>query len=244
MRALFVRLIETIRDGFSLYWLAPVIPLIALVPEMVQHIAEIRLGMFESKDVFRELAADPRRMVWGYLKIAGLLLSQLAALRFWATRKQGIAWYSPRGIRFQRLILACLLLAITAIPGYILVDQISASAVALINLAITIITLPLLTYLAGSLIGDPVMDLKHAAKHGWLPAIRIATFFAVTFIPLQLLHQANHTFAIGQSDLVVWALMIWDSIVVGAIAALMGTSIHHGYAVTGTGKNKGMVAPA
>ena len=244
MRSVFVRLIETIRDGFSLYWLVPIIPLIALVPEMVQHIAEIRLGMFDSRDMFREFAADPRRMLWGYLKVAGLVISLLAALRFWAARNQGFAWYSPKGIRYKRLILACFFLVLTAIPGFLLVDQISATAVAMINLAITILTLPLLAYLAGSLIGDPAMDLKHAFTRGWVPSVRIALFLAIIFVPLQLLHMANHTFAIGQGDLVVWALMVWDSVVVGAIAALMGTSIHHGYGLTQSERNTGAAAPA
>ena len=38
----------------------------------------------------------------------------------------------------------------------------------------------------------------------------------------------NHDWAFGAPDALVWALMIFDSIIVGLIATLVGTAIHHG----------------
>lgn len=82
MKAVLSRFALSIRDGFALFWLAPLIAALIVVPEFVQHIAEIRIGMFESKEAFTALADDPRRMFWGFLKIAGFLLAILATIRF------------------------------------------------------------------------------------------------------------------------------------------------------------------
>ena len=43
------------------------------------------------------------------------------------------------------------------------------------------------------------------------------------------LHSQNHYWAMGQSDALIWMLMVFDSLVVGLLAVAWGTAIHHGY---------------
>ena len=81
---LFRLWLGVIRDAARLFWLAPLIPLIAILPEFVQHVWEVNAGMFASKAAFNAHAMDPERWQFGYFKIAGLVLSILAAARFWA----------------------------------------------------------------------------------------------------------------------------------------------------------------
>lgn len=229
IRANFVRFAEVLRDGFRIWWLAPLVPMLAVVPEAIQHVAEIRIGMLESREAAVALGDDPRRMVWGYLKIAGLLLAILAAVRFWAAREQGLSWYSPRGIRWGALLLVLALMLLTSLPELLLANRLTPDAQLGLTLAITVLTLPLFTMLVGALIGDAAMTLRRAFIHGWWPALRMVLFIAATWIPLQWLHGKNHDWAFGAPEAAVWALMAFDSLVVGLLATMAGTALHHGY---------------
>ncbi|QYU69387.1 hypothetical protein J4558_04375 [Leptolyngbya sp. 15MV] len=229
IRATLARFVEVLRDGFRIWCLAPVIPLLIVIPEALQHVAEVRIGMFESREVARALADDPRRMVWGYLKLAGLALAILASLRFWAAREQGLTWYSPRGVRWKALGLALMLILLTSLPELLLRSVLDPAILAYITLAIPLATLPLIAYLAGALIGDPNLNLRGVFRTGWWPTLRMVLFAAAAWVPLQWLHGQNHAWALGASDPVVWGLMAFDSLVVGLLATIAGTAFHHGY---------------
>lgn len=71
------------RGGLTLV-AAPAIVALIVVPEFAQHVAEIQLGMFESKEAFKALSNDPTRWAFGYVKVAGVVLATLATARFWA----------------------------------------------------------------------------------------------------------------------------------------------------------------
>lgn len=231
IRVLMKRFIEALWDGFRIWWLAPLVPLLAVLPEFAQHVVEIQIGMFESRTAAVALAGDSTRMAFGAAKVAGLLLAIAAAVRFWATRGTGTPWYSLRGIRWGWLALAVALMIATSLPEWLLMGRVSPNVELAITLAITLITLPLITLFAGALIGDPALNLRRAFTHGWWPALRMVLFAAVTWIPLFVLHGLNHDWAFGAPDAVVWALMVFDSLVVGLLAVMAGTAFHHGYAL-------------
>lgn len=229
MRATFSRLVQSLRDGVSLFWLAPVIVALIVIPEFIQHVAEIRIGMFDSKDAFRSLADDPRRMVWGYLKIAGLLLAILAATRFWGARARGQKWWDLSTIAWANLALALVLMVLTGVPGLVLGPVIGEDAAGILSLVVTLATLPLIALLVAGLVGDRQASLKSVFRTGWLASLRILVFAAVAWVPLQWLHGQNHQWAMGQESAVLWSLMIFDALVVGLLAAMAGTAFHHGY---------------
>lgn len=229
MRAAFVRLVQTLRDGVSLFWLAPVIVALIVIPEFIQHVAEIRIGMFDSKEAFRQMADDPRRMVWGYLKIAGLLLAILAATRFWGARARGQEWWDIRRIAWANLAVALALTIVIGIAPMTLGPFIGDEAAGVIGLIISIATLPLIALLVAGLVGDRQASLKSVFRTGWLASLRILVFAAVAWVPLQWLHGQNHEWAIGAGRSTVWSLMVFDALVVGLLAAMAGTAFHHGY---------------
>lgn len=231
IKAFFLRFADVLRDGIAIFWLAPIIPAIIMLPEFIQHIAEIRLGMFESEAAFKALASSSDRMVWGYLKIAGLLLSLLAAVRFWGARERGQKWWDLRQLAWLNLIIAIVLIIVTSLPELLLTPIVGADMAGYISLAILIATLPLLALLAAGLVGDKATNLKTIFRSGWGASIRIIIYAAAVWAPLQWIHSQNHSWAIGQSDAIVWALMIFDTIVVGLLAMMAGAAIHHGYSM-------------
>lgn len=227
IRAFFRRIWETLRDGVRLWWLAPIIPLISAIPEFAQHVAEIDMGMFASKEAFNALGNDPQRWAFGYFKIAGLVLAMFAAARFWAVGKR---WWDPRTIAWKPFLIG---LGLNAIVTLILlpldIAQEDNMAYQIASAVITVVTLPLLVLMIGGLLGDREATLAGVYRSGWLKAIMIGLLFFGVMLGLQPLHQLNHTLAFGQPAWMVWALMVWDSVLVGTMAALAGTAFHHGY---------------
>lgn len=231
MKDILGRLVNGLRvtflGGLSLFWLAPLIPLIVILPEFVQHVAEIDMGMFESKEAFNALANDPQRWAFGYAKVAGVLLSALAAARFIGGAGKG--WWDLRTVAWKRFLLALALNIGVGIVGYLIQQAMGGEVPLALNYAFQIATLPLLIYLVGPLWGDTGMTLRRAYTTGWIATLFAAFLSMLAFAPAQMLHQYNHTLAMGQSDGVVWALMVWDSLLVGLISCWMGAALAAGY---------------
>ena len=49
------------RRGISMLWVAPAVLALVVVPEFLQHVAEINLGMFDNRESARAAAEDPLR---------------------------------------------------------------------------------------------------------------------------------------------------------------------------------------
>lgn len=231
IKAILLRFADVLRDGVAIFWLAPIIPAIIMLPEFIQHVVEIQLGMFESVEAFKSLQDDSRRWFWGVIKIAGLFLSVLAAIRFWGARERGQKWWDLRQLAWLNLIIAIVLIFVTSLPEAILTPHLGADMAGYISLAIALATLPLIALLAAGLAGDKGVNIKSIFRSGWGASLRIILYAAAVLLPLQWVHEKNHDWALGQSDIVVWALMIFDTLVVGLLAMLAGTAIHHGYSM-------------
>lgn len=217
----------TFLGGLSLFWLAPLIPLISIIPEFVQHVAEIRMGMFESEEVFNANAMSEERWTFGYFKIAGLLIAVLAAARFLGGA--GKRWWDLRTIAWKPFLIALALNIAVTVIGAAMMNGSIGEVPEILGLAFQIATLPLFIYLVGPLYGDQTMTLKRAYTSGWIAAAMAALFSLIAWGPAQLLHQYNHTLALGRGDIIVWALMIWDSVLVGLMACWMGAALAAGY---------------
>jgi len=228
LRLLATRFGFVFRDGFRIWLLAPVIPALIVLPEFAQHVIEIQIGMFDNREAGQALANDPVRWTFGYAKLAGLVLAILATLRFWGATSNGGYWWGLRSIAWKNLLIAFGLIALTGLPGLFLEDRIGEQSTGLINTALGLATLPLIVLLVHGLSGNRDASLRSVFRHDWFAAVRIVVFTAIVWIPLQYLHGKNHDWAFGAPDALVWAVMIFDSIIVGLIATLAGTAIHHG----------------
>ena len=226
----------TLRSAVSVYrlggltWLAaPAILAIAVLPELAQHMAEIHLGMFDSKDAARAAANDPLRWAFGYLKIAGLVIAILATARFWAFRSVRKALLiAPANL--LRLLLAIGLTLVAELPFGWLKEMSSSDALdGLLTAASVLVQAGLLVYLVGALLDDPSNGLRRAYSDRCPTALLITLLVAIAFLPCQALHIANHVAAVGRHPLLVWALMIFDSLLVGLMAALIGSALFVGY---------------
>ncbi|KLI64900.1 hypothetical protein [Aurantiacibacter marinus] len=219
---------EVLRDGLRIWRMAPLIPALIVLPEFAQHIAEIQIGMFESRDAGVALADDPTRWAFGYIKIAGLVLAIFAAVRFWGGLRTGQRWWDLSAIGWRNVGIAIVLTVLTSLPGKLLESSIGEEKAGWIDIALGLATLPLIVLLVHGLSGNRESSLGSVFRNGWLAAIRILVFAALVWLPLQFLHSKNHDWAFGAPDALVWGLMVFDSLVVGLLATMAGTAIHHG----------------
>ena len=230
LRALARDFLALLRDGFRIWWLAPLVPLLVVVPEAIQHAAEIRIGMFTDAGTARTVADDPRRMVWGYLKIAGLVAAILAAARFWGAHARGERWWDLRRLGWGQFALGLIGVAVAVLPGWLLQPVIRERSAGWLDTILSLATLPAFTLLAAGLAGDRRLTPRRALTWGWLVALRMILFIVATWAPIAWLHGMNHRWAMGEAEPVVWSLMVFDSLVVGLLATMAGTAIHHGFA--------------
>lgn len=222
MHPALVLLRATLRDSLGLWRSAPWLVMPAVIAELLQHRAEVNLGMFASREAFAMLAMAPERWWWGSWKIAAIVFALLGGLWLWCRRDGGqVLW--------PRLGLALLLNGAAMLPGVLVEGRVDPAIAMLGSLVVNLLVLPLLPYTVGAIAGDARMTLRAAWTRGWWPALRMALVLAAGYAPLQALHLLNHRLALGQGDGLLWTLLVWDSLVVGMMAAWMATALHHGY---------------
>ncbi|KHK89546.1 hypothetical protein [Novosphingobium malaysiense] len=228
----FAAFLATQRDSFLLWRLAPIVPLIAILPEFAQHVVEVRIGMFENGDAFRALAVDPQRMASAAIKVAGLIICVVMAALVWANRERGTRLWSFAAIGWRQVLVGFAIQIVASLPG-MLTAGISPQAATLVAAVLTVASLPGLVLMIGGLVGDRQTGLAQVYSRGWGQALRIAVHFGPGWVLLQAVHNWNHMAALGRPDSLVWSLMAWDALVVGLMATLAGTAMHHGYRLGG-----------
>lgn len=216
--------------GISLLWKAPLVLALVMVPEFIQHVVEIQIGMFDSREAFRARQFDETRMAIGYLKIAGLVLAILAAARFWATRRRRIAWYSWSGIDWRRFALGFLLFMLVPAAPALFESRLGKSNAEVAGILVSILMLPALFLMLAGLFGDRTTSSRDMWRRSWPWAVLLALLIVLAFVPAQWLHGLNHDWAVGAHPVLLWTLMIMDSLVVGLLAGLSGTALFIGYA--------------
>ena len=228
-------LLATFRDGTRLLWIAPLITLIAGLTEFAQHVAEIKLGMFDSPAAFKALQNDPLRWNFGYVKIAGLFLTIFAAARYWSLPKElRHRWWDLRTVAWRPLLIGAALNGLVSGLIYVIKPALSIPAFETVNIVLSLATLPIMVYMLGGLFGDRKVRLKDVYRTGWLRAAAMALFFLAAIGPAQLIHHFNHTAAMGAPGPAVWTLMAWDALLVALMACWAGTGLAAGYALSST----------
>ena len=229
--ALLLRsIVELYPRGIAMLWLAPLVLALAVVPEFLQHVAEIQLGMFDNRESARAVAGDPLRWAFGYAKLAGLVLTFLAAARFWWARKHKQLWWDVRTIDWGRFLLGLLLFGALPLLAELLEPVAGTTAKDVASWLLTVVALPFALLMLAGLFGDRRPTLRQMWTRGWPALLILCILIPLAFVPAQILHGYNHGWAFGAHPFLVWVLMIFDSLVVGLLAGLTGTALYLGYA--------------
>ena len=210
--------------GFALFVLAPVIVAIVAIPEFLQHIAEINLGMFDGIAQAHAVANDPQRWAFGYAKLAGLALGMFAAARFWGVRDAGGRWWNLRNVAWVQLIIALIVfLFVPSIPDLVR-RWLPEWAYVTLYWGLSLAVLPFLFPVLAALFGDRRVGpfANYWRDWRWVPLLILLMIAA--YAPGMAAHYGLHRLAMGMPRLAVWPMMALDALVVALIASLVGAA--------------------
>ena len=210
--------------GGSLAFLAAC-PLLALVPvvfELLQHVAEVHIGMYDSIAAAKALEHHPLRMGVGMVKVLSLLIPTYWITRFVHTRDTGFATRrDPVAMRLFAVVVA----VHTALSALQLFALPQTPGALLGGLAIGLIVQCLLVaWTVAAALGDaaigPVASIRIMARRlPWTLAFTI-----VATLPLMLPHYALGAAAIVAPRIWLWPILVLDSLLVSWLCALMAAS--------------------
>ncbi|NYT40089.1 hypothetical protein HZY97_04930 [Sphingomonas sp. R-74633] len=219
------QIFELYRRGLALFVLAPLILAIVMLPEFLQHIAEIQIGFFDSHAGAKLLANDPTRWAFGYAKLTGLLIGMLAAARYWGTRARGRKWWQLGDIRWVTLILSMLLFVGLSAAVGLLEHRIPDLPYKTLYWGTSIAVLPVILPIVGALLGDPRAHPLRDYWHDWRWLPLLVLLLGLAYLPGMAAHYGFHYLAFGAPRPIVWLLMILDPFAVGLIAANVGAAL-------------------
>lgn len=225
LRTILSAVAQYLTLSVSLFWVGPILVALVVVPEFAQHVAEIHLGMFDSVAAAKLAGNDPLRWAFGYAKIAGLVLTFIASARFWWCRVHGGRWYDIRRLAWVRLVIGFVLFMAIGSIGELFALIADRKAPVAVSIVFSLLSLPFLFVMLAGLFGDRATPMKALIAKSWPWLLLLALLLPLLFAPLSWLHGMNHRWAMGAPDAVVWALMIFDSLVVGLMASSVGAAL-------------------
>jgi len=229
LRTILSAVAQYLTLSVSLFWVGPIVVALVVVPEFAQHVAEIHLGMFDSVAAQKLAGNDPLRWAFGYAKIAGLVLTFIASARFWWCRAHGGRWYDIRRLAWVRLVIGFVLFMAIGSIGELFALIADRKAPVAVSIVFSLLSLPFLFVMLAGLFGDRATPMKALIAKSWPWLLLLALLLPLLFAPLSWLHGMNHKWALGAPDAMVWALMIFDSLVVGLMASSVGAALFVAY---------------
>ena len=229
LRTILSAVAQYLTLSVSLFWVGPIVVALVVVPEFAQHVAEIHLGMFDSVAAQKLAGNDPLRWAFGYAKLTGLALTFFASARFWWCRAHGGRWYDIRRLAWVRLVIGFVLFMAIGSIGELFALIADRKAPVAVSIVFSLLSLPFLFVMLAGLFGDRNTPMKALIAKSWPWLLLLALLLPLLFAPLSWLHGMNHKWALGAPDAMVWALMIFDSLVVGLMASSVGAALFVAY---------------
>lgn len=228
-----------LRDGATAVWrtyadggrgiiAAPLIAAIVVVPEALQHVVELALGIFESPEAARALQNSPLRMAFGIPKIIGLVLAIIAFARFHALGSVRAALLP--GWRTVAAMVPVILLWLAVGLGLQWVQTTLGThplgrVVGVIDWVSQIV---LLLPIFALLLDDSSRPIWQHMRR-WRAALAMIVLLPIAFAPARLLHSVTHVLALRTPFAADVALMALDALLIGLLASLTGAALVRGF---------------
>lgn len=240
-------MINDIRELYRGSWrFALACPLLFLVPvaaELIQHAAELHVGMYDGWKQAQAVESHPLRLATGALKTLSLILPGYWFLRYMAYDESGSAarTWDKRAMRLWGVVLAWGLgWGLVGLYGGAPLRAIGVGDDTILRLGfatflgLTVLEIYLACWKTGAAVGNEALSFRRSIElthgHFWWS---LGVFF-LSFLPLMVLHYALGLGAIGRPMPMAVAMLVADSVLVGYLATvLIGTSFLIARRVTG-----------
>jgi hypothetical protein len=200
-------------------------PLLALIPvvfELLQHMAEVHIGMYDSIAAAKAVEHHPMRIAFGMLKIAALTVPIYWVTRFLPHRDARFAaTFDPLA---ARLFAAFLVFALAFQAIQLWVTPKSALPMLATFVVGEIVTILILPWAVAAALGNRAVGIRASSA---IMARHIPWTFGlvmVAVIPLLIPHYAFAALAITGPKMLLWPTLIVDSLLVGWMTAVMAAS--------------------
>jgi len=211
----------------------PLLAALPLVVELTQHGAEIELGLYASGGVLTPEARQVR-LASGLVKILGIIVTLVVALRWFAFRGDARRAFRPTWILAKGIVAYVLFDAL----GEILQDGLdrlfatlftpSHAAKLVIDLANELLWIFIsglwLPWNVALLVEDRAMTFRLSVRTALPRMIPIFGYLCAGIAPLMALHQALGYLSLKRAPAIVWSLNILDAAVVVLLAVAIGSS--------------------
>lgn len=219
-----------VKDVYGSAWAfafaCPILFLVPVIAEFAQHVVEVQGGMYQSAQGARDAAADPARMQWGFIKTLAITLPSYWMYRYVVSGRSA-AYARTIEVRALALWLAIYafmsLLTWLGLFGPALGDLLGLEgrAATVVRTTLTVVQVGIGIYLTawfvawsqGNAAVGPVQSFRIMRGFFW----RTLLLILAGIVPLMALHYTS-LLAIGRPEAVVWAVMVFDSLVVGFLS--------------------------
>ena len=206
------------RQSWAFLVACPLIVLIPVAAEFVQHYVEMQAGMYAGPEGAQAAEHDPARMAFGFVKTLALSLVGYWAIRFYASGGDRAAALriDSRAVSLFAIVFA--LQALLSALGLFAFEGVVAVGFFVFGLIFT----PLLSrFVAAAPLGawiSPYSSIRQMA-----PQLPWAVMFnIVAVLPLMIVHYALGAGAIFvPGEAAKWAMLVVDSLIVGWLSALL-----------------------
>lgn len=210
---------ESYRGSFAFLVACPLLALVPVFFEMLQHVVEFHMGAYDSIEASKALDANPVRLGFGMVKAAAITASFYWVIRWLATRdRRFAATADPTAIRlfsgFFIFRVGMTAVQLFLVPGTglaVLVETVVGEAVTALIAAWGVASA-----LGNRSIG-PVQSVALMARY-FLWSFALIVF---GMLPLFVLHTALGVLATVGPRWLLWPSLIVDSLMVSWLAALI-----------------------
>lgn len=203
-------------------------PLLALFPvvfEMIQHVAEVHLGMYDGIAAAKAVEHDPLRMGLGLLKVAGLTMPAYWVARFITyrdparvSRAEAPAVRLFAGVFVFQIVFAAVQLFLPVGSAW------GELAIFVIGMAIGIL---MSAWGVAAPLGNAKVGPRASAGIMWRQLPWTFGFSLTAMLPLMIPHYLFADLAIFGSRIFLWPILLVDSLLVGFLAAVLAAADYH-----------------
>lgn len=210
---------DSYRGSFAFLIACPLLALVPVAFELLQHVVEVHLGMYDSVEAAQALDGNSVRMAFGFVKTIALTLPYYWVTRWLATRDPAFAARLDPGAIKPFSAFLVVTVGLTALQLFALPRTGTATAIAFV-IGVVISVLLAAWGIASALGNARIGPAKSAGIMGrqlpWAFAL-----FVLGMLPLMVPHYAFAILAILGPKPLLWPVLIVDSLLVGWLAALL-----------------------
>ena len=197
-------------------------PLLAMVPvvvELVQHVVEVKLGMYDSLAAAKAADGHPLRMAFGFVKVMALVVPGYWVARFLAWRDPALAarWDGRAvalfaGVVAYQAALAALQLFVLPRTGAVLLGCFAVGSV---------VSALLVGWSAAAPLGEAALGPRASLRLMAPRLVWTIVFMFAAMLPLMIVHYGLAAAAILGPKPLLWPVLIIDSLLVTWLATVM-----------------------